>query len=187
MGHAIKTCFTEIDKLRIDKVTQFFSVLVRSGYQELTDRDIKVICEQFKKGLVPNHPNLMTNIAIFTKTAVKQIIFNGNDKCKDYLATFTRQTIVPQVNESFDSLSISEASMILRSINVILRFPDPQLTNKILNCQVDVLNRASNMELYSLLDIALEVNLSVPGDAKLDQFKISIIQALGKCYFKFYV
>ena len=51
--------------------------------------------------------------------------------------------------------------MILRSINVASRFPNPQLTNKVLACQLDILERASNMELYGLLDTAIDVNLDV--------------------------
>ncbi len=45
VANAIKICFTNIDKLRIDKVTQFFSLLVRSGVQELSDREVKMICD----------------------------------------------------------------------------------------------------------------------------------------------
>jgi hypothetical protein len=50
VSYAVKTVFTNIDKLRADKLSQFFSFLVRSGFQELSERDIRVICEQFKKG-----------------------------------------------------------------------------------------------------------------------------------------
>ncbi len=90
---------------------------------------------------------------------------------------------MPLVDENFDSLSITEASMILRSIHVVQRFPNPQLTNKVLNCQLDVVQRASNMELFSLLDIALEVNLNVAGGTNdLDQFQLSIIQTLCKYF-----
>ncbi len=109
----------------------------------------------------------MTNIAIFTKAAAKHVLFNGNDKVNNYLATFTRQTILPMVDENYDSMSITDASMIIRAVHVVQKFPNPQLANKILNCQVDVLDRASNMELFGLIDIALEVNLNAT-DVALD-------------------
>ncbi len=49
--HAIKTCFQNIEKLKVDKLGQFFSFLVRSGVNDpLSEKDIRTICEHFKKG-----------------------------------------------------------------------------------------------------------------------------------------
>ena len=45
VSYAVKTIFTNIDKLRADKLSQFFSFLVRSGFQEFSEKDIRVICE----------------------------------------------------------------------------------------------------------------------------------------------
>ena len=78
VAHAIKTCFNNIEKLKVDKLGQFFSFLVRSGATDpMSEKDIRTICEHFKKGASLNQPALMTCVAIFTKASAKHVLFNS--------------------------------------------------------------------------------------------------------------
>ena len=51
---------------------------MRSGATDpMSERDIRTICENFKKGASLNQPALMTCVAIFTKASAKHVLFNS--------------------------------------------------------------------------------------------------------------
>jgi len=108
----------------------------------------------------------MTCIAIFTQTCFKHIIFNlkgdkDASRKQEILANVARSTIVPLINDNFDILTVTEASMIMRGLLLMMNKSNQQMFNKVLDFQLQKLNTASNIELFGLLDIAMELNMNV--------------------------
>ena len=110
----------------------------------------------------------MTNAAIFSNVASKYHHNLSSDSSSDSqsqletLKLLAQEEILPLMLERRSNISITEASMLLRALNVLSPFKSPSMPNKIMKDMLPKLPRAQHMELYSLLDITLELNLSHP-------------------------
>lgn len=93
-----------------------------------------------------------------------------------------KQTIIPLVEQKQGLLNLTETNMILNGILKITGFPNPTFPNKLLKNQMSYLRYATNIELYGLLDLALEANLD--SSNKLDETSILVINSILEevCY-----
>lgn len=79
-------------------------------------------------------------------------------------------------------MTITEASMILRSVQAVVGFPNTAQPNRLLKNQLSALREASNMEIYGLLDLAVDINLnaSEQGTGLLDDDALMIVSEMSK-------
>jgi len=55
--NAIRVCFDSMEnKIKLDKMIQLFSFMVRSNHQALSEKDLKMFADHFKKNVKSQNP-----------------------------------------------------------------------------------------------------------------------------------
>ncbi len=54
--NAIRVCFDSMEKIKLDKMIQLFSFMVRSNHQVLSEKDLKMFADHFKKNVKSQNP-----------------------------------------------------------------------------------------------------------------------------------
>jgi hypothetical protein len=182
----------ELKSLPLEKQAGFFTFLVKGGLP-ITEQDLAKISSAFRHSAANTQSNtkeLLSSTAIVAKVASKMLMLDlqqtfddSSVRRREIIVNLFKHSILPIVESNIRNLNITEASMLLRSIQSVTGFQNAAFPNRILRHQIKVnLEKASNMDLYGILDIALDVNLNVSsqGTGLLDEEPCEIIKIMSK-------
>lgn len=170
---------TQLDDLPIEKIVGYFSFRVKSGLA-ITDAEVAKVAQAFKAAAMrETSKDLLSSTAIFAKVAAKLVIHDSPDR-REALQGVFKSTVEPIMEQYMDDMSFAEASMTLKSLVAVTGFKSLALPNRVMKAQLKNLPQASHQELASIMDVALELNLSSKGKGSglMDEEPSEIIRAL---------
>lgn len=164
-----------VDDIDLDKLQQLYTFLVKSAFP-VSDDDLRKLFRVLKKQILScrsqqNFDKLFSSIAISMKLSYKFLFDNlamasaqrkyGTAQAnraervkliKDYVGF-----CLPLVIDNHEVLTLVEAIMTISSL-VNMDMMTPEIANKIIGGKLELLDKATNLELYQLIDVIVEVN-----------------------------